>query len=89
MDIIWTTQDVKLVELTGPKNGTYDRQNNERQTNSNNKNITDQYRYINEFNKGYQPWINLAKDENCDPLAGSHSMLNMWNDCVYRLLNVF
>jgi predicted NACHT family NTPase len=33
-------------------------------TNSNNKNIRDLYRGINDFKMGYQPRSNLVKDEN-------------------------
>jgi hypothetical protein len=36
---------------------------NELESNSKNKNIRDLYRAINEFKKGYQPRINLVKDE--------------------------
>lgn len=39
-------------------------QNNEAETNSNNKNIKDLLRAINEFMKGYQPRTNLVKDED-------------------------
>jgi hypothetical protein len=42
---------------------------NEHATNSKNKNITDLYRGINEFKRGYQPRNNLVKDENCDVLG--------------------
>jgi hypothetical protein len=48
--------------------------------NSKNKNITDLYRGINEFNKGYQPRRNLVKDENGDPLADTHNILNTWKN---------
>jgi hypothetical protein len=34
-----------------------------------NKNITDLYRGINEFKKGYEPRINIMKDENGNLLA--------------------
>jgi hypothetical protein len=37
--------------------------------NSKNKNIRDLYRGITEFKKGYQPKINLVKDERSDLLA--------------------
>jgi hypothetical protein len=36
---------------------------NELETNNKNKNIRDLYRGINEFKKGYQPIINIIKDE--------------------------
>jgi hypothetical protein len=37
---------------------------NELETNNKNKNIRDLYSSINEFKKGYQPRINIIKDEN-------------------------
>jgi hypothetical protein len=42
---------------------------NELETNNKNKNIRDLYRGINEFRKGYQPRINIIKDENGNLLA--------------------
>jgi hypothetical protein len=36
---------------------------NELETNNKNKNIRDWYTGINEFKKGYQPRINIIKDE--------------------------
>jgi hypothetical protein len=44
---------------------------NELALNSKNKNITDPYRGVNEFKRGYQPGNNLVKDENDDLLAES------------------
>jgi hypothetical protein len=37
---------------------------NELETNNKNKNIRDMYTGINEFRKGYQPRINIIKNEN-------------------------
>jgi hypothetical protein len=51
-------------------------------------NITDLYRGINEFKKGYQPKNNLVKDENGDLLADSHNVLNRWKNYVSLLMNV-
>jgi hypothetical protein len=51
---------------------------NELPTNSTNKNITDMYRGINEFKRGYQPRNNLVKDENGDLLTDPHNILNRW-----------
>jgi hypothetical protein len=42
---------------------------NDLESNSNNKNIRDLYRGINEFKKGYQPRTNLVKDERGDVLV--------------------
>jgi hypothetical protein len=44
------------------------------------------YRGINEFNKGYQPKINLKKDENGDLLADSHNILNRGKNYFSQLL---
>jgi hypothetical protein len=47
-------------------------------TNSENKNIRDLYRGINEFKNGYQPISNFVKDDKGDLLAHSHNTLNRW-----------
>jgi hypothetical protein len=57
-------------------------------TNSENKNIRDLYRGINEFKWGYQPRNNLVKDENGVLLADSHNILNRWKSYFSQLLNV-
>jgi hypothetical protein len=46
------------------------------------------YRGINEFEKGYQPRINIIKDENDKLLADLPSVLNRWNNFFKQLLNV-
>jgi hypothetical protein len=51
-------------------------------------NITDLYREINEYNKGYQHGSKLVKDENCDLLAYSHNIFNMWKKYFSPLLNL-
>jgi hypothetical protein len=43
-------------------------------TNNKNKNIRHLYRGINEFKKGYQPRINIIKDENGNLLADPHCL---------------
>jgi hypothetical protein len=48
---------------------------NEPESSSQNKNMRDVYRGINEFKKGYQPRTNLAKDERGDLLADPHKIL--------------
>jgi hypothetical protein len=57
---------------------------NELETNNKNKNIRDLYRGINEFKKGYQPRINIIKDENGNLLADLHSGLNRWETSLTR-----
>jgi hypothetical protein len=52
---------------------------NELATNGKNKNITDLYKGINEFKRGYQPRNNFVKYENGD-LANSHNILNRWKN---------
>jgi hypothetical protein len=49
---------------------------NELETNNKNKTIRDLYRGINEFQKGYQPRINIIKDENGNLIADPQSVLN-------------
>jgi hypothetical protein len=51
---------------------------NELETNNKNKNIRGLYRGINEFKKGYQPRINITKDENDNLLADPQNILNRW-----------
>jgi hypothetical protein len=56
---------VEPVERLGKKKREYLKGKiNELETNNENKNIRDLYRGINEFKKGYQPRINMIKDEN-------------------------
>jgi hypothetical protein len=57
-------------------------------TNSENKNIRDLYRGINEFKRGYQLRNNLVKDENGDLLADFHISLTRWKNYFSQLLNV-
>jgi hypothetical protein len=61
---------------------------NELETKNKNKNITGLYRSINEFKKGYQPRINIIKDENGNLLADPHSVLNRWKNFFNQVLNV-
>jgi hypothetical protein len=61
---------------------------NELETNNNNKNIRDLYRGISEFKKGYQPRINIIKDDNGNLQAHSQNVLNMWKSFFNQLLNV-
>jgi hypothetical protein len=49
---------------------------NKLETNNKNKNIRDSYRGINELKEEYQPRINIIKDENCNLLVDSQSVLN-------------
>jgi hypothetical protein len=61
---------------------------NELETYNKNKNIRDLYRGINEFKKGYQPRINIKKDENSNLLANPQIFLNMWKNLFNQVLNV-
>jgi hypothetical protein len=61
---------------------------NELESNGKNKNIRDLYRGINEFKKGYQPRINLVKDDRGDLLADPHKILNISKNYFCELLNV-
>jgi hypothetical protein len=61
---------------------------NELEINNKNKNITDLHRGISEFKKGYQPRINIIKDENGNLLADLRNVLNMWKNFFKQVLNV-
>jgi hypothetical protein len=50
--------------------------------------ILDLYRGISEFKKGYQPRINIIKDENDNLLADPQSVLNRWKNFFNQVLNV-
>jgi hypothetical protein len=59
-----------------------ERKINELETNSKNKNIRDLHGGINEYHTGYQPRINLVKDENGYLLTDSHNILNRWKSAL-------
>jgi hypothetical protein len=61
---------------------------NELEANNKDKNIRDLYRGINEFKKGYQPIINIIKDENGNLLADPQNVLNRWKNFFNQVLNV-
>jgi hypothetical protein len=61
---------------------------NELEINNKNKNTRDFYRGINEFKKGYQPRINIRKDENGNLLADPQSILNRWKNFFNQALNI-
>jgi len=48
------------------------------ETKSKIKNISDLYRGINDFKKGYQPRIYIVKDEKGDLVTDSHSIWARW-----------
>jgi hypothetical protein len=60
---------------------------NELVIHSKDENIIETYRGINAF-KGYQHRTNFVKDENCDLLADSHSIMNRQENYFCQLLNV-
>jgi hypothetical protein len=59
---------------------------NELETNNKNRNIRDLCRGINEFKKGYQPRINIMKDENDNLLADPQNVLNRWKNFFNQVL---
>jgi hypothetical protein len=56
---------------------------------SRHKNSRDLYKGINSFKKGYQLRTNLVRDDNCDLLAHSHSILNRWKNDFSQQLKVY
>jgi hypothetical protein len=52
------------------------------------QNITKFCRGINEFKEGYQPRINIIKDENGNLFADPWSVLNRWKIFFNQVLNV-
>jgi hypothetical protein len=55
---------------------------------NNKNNIKYLYREIREFKKGYQPRINMTKEENGNLLADPQSVLNRWKNFFNKVLNV-
>jgi hypothetical protein len=55
---------------------------NKLELSSENKNIRDLHREINEFKKGYQLRTKLVKDKRGDLLADPHKILNRWKNSV-------
>ena len=60
----------------------------ELETNNKINNVTDLYRGINDFKKGYQPRTIIVKDEEGDLVADSHSVMTRWKNYFSQLLNV-
>jgi hypothetical protein len=61
---------------------------NELETNSKTKNTGELYRGMNEVKKGYQPRINIIKDENGNLQADPQSVLNSWKNFFNQVLYV-
>jgi len=60
----------------------------ELEANSKIQNIRDLYKGINDSEKGYQPRCNIVKDEKCDLVADSHSIVARWRKYFSQLFNV-
>jgi hypothetical protein len=52
------------------------------------KNFRDLYRGISDFKKDYQPRNKIVRDEKCDLITDSHSILARWRNHFSQLLNV-
>ncbi|KAJ4430447.1 hypothetical protein ANN_22663 [Periplaneta americana] len=74
--------------LRNKKRGYLKEKLNEVETNCKNKNIRDLHKGIKGFKNGYQPRVNVIKDENGDLLADYPSILNRWKNYFAQLLNV-
>jgi hypothetical protein len=67
---------VKLADISGEKKKAYLKAKIEEiETNSKIKNITDLFRGIKDFKKGYQPKTYIVKKDKGDLVAASHSIL--------------
>jgi hypothetical protein len=51
--------------------------------------IRDFYRDINELKKGYQPRINIIRDENGNLIADPQNILNRWKNFFNQVLNLY
>jgi hypothetical protein len=60
--------------------GIFEDKISELESNSKTRNITDQYRSINEFRKSDQPRTNLVKDGRGNVFADLHNILNRWKN---------
>jgi hypothetical protein len=78
---------VKPPDISRPKRKYLKEKINELPTCSNNKNIRDPYREINEFKKGCQRETNLAKDGNDVVLTDFKHILNRRKNCFSHLFN--
>ena len=58
------------------------------ETNRKIKNIRDLYRGMNHFKKGYEPRINIVKNEKGDLVADCEGILARWRNHFSQLLNV-
>ena len=43
---------------------------------------------ISDFKNGYQPIINIVKNENIDLVVDSHSILATWRNHLFQLMNI-
>jgi hypothetical protein len=80
---------MKPVEYLGTKRVHLKGKIKELEASNKNKNIRDLYRDINEFKRVYQPRINIIIYENCNLLADSQNILNMWKNFFNQELNVY
>jgi len=60
----------------------------ELETNSKVNSVSDLYRGINDFKKGYQPRAIIVKDEKGELFADPHSIMARWTNYFSQLLNV-
>jgi hypothetical protein len=82
-------QDKGVVDISGTKREYLKAKINEYEINRKNKIITELYREINDFKKGYQPTTYIVKDEKRDVVADCHSILTRSRNYFSQLLNVY
>ena len=80
---------MKVADVSGTREKAYLKAKiEELETNSKIKNISDLYKGISDFKKGYQPRTNKVKDEKGDLVRESHGILARWRNHFCQLLNL-
>jgi len=81
--------DMKTVDISGTeKKECLKPKIDGRETNSKIKNIRNLYTDISDFKKGYQPRINIVKDEKGELVTNCHSISARWRNHFSQLFNV-
>ena len=80
---------MKLADISGTKKEYLKSKIDELETNGKLKNIRDLYRGISDYKKGYQPIIDIAKDEKSDFVTDCNSILSRRRNHFSQLFNIY